>query len=334
VKLGIIGLGRIGTIHAENAKLLEDVELVAVSDIRIERAKEVAEKLKVKKVFASPEDLIRDPEVEAVMICSSTNTHAPLVLECARARKHVFCEKPLSLDLVEVDRMIEAMKEAGRILFVGFNRRFDRNFKKVKEAVEEGKIGTPHVLKITSRDPEPPPIEYVKVSGGIFLDMTIHDFDMARYIMGEEVEEVYASGSVLVDEEIGKAGDVDTAVVVLRFRSGALGVIDNSRKAVYGYDQRLEVFGTKGKITVDNIREDTTMLTDEQGDHGSKYLYFFLERYRESYLEELKTFVKNVAENEPPAVSGEDGRMALLLGYAAKKSLEEKRAVRLEEVIP
>jgi len=333
VRIGVIGLGRIGTIHAENLKMIDDAILYAISDVREDRLREMKEKLGVEKAYKDPHELIEDPNVDAVLVCSSTNTHSELVIACAKAKKHVFCEKPLSLNLADVDRMIEETKKADVILFTGFNRRFDRNFKKLKEAVENGTIGKPHVLRITSRDPAPPPLDYIRVSGGIFLDMTIHDFDMARYIMGEEVEEVFADGSVLVDEEIGKAGDVDTAVVVLRFKSGALGVIDNSRRAVYGYDQRIEVFGSKGRIFADNVRETTVVLTDEQGDRGSRYLYFFLERYRDSYLEELKTFIKNVKSGEPPAVSGEDGKMALLLGYAAKKSLEEKRSVKLEEVI-
>lgn len=333
MRIGVIGLGRIGTIHAKNVRRLEGVELYAISDIREDRLREMGEKLGVRKTYRDPHELIEDPSVDAVLVCSSTDTHTEFVLACARAKKHVFCEKPLSLSLEDVDRMIEETKKAGVTLFVGFNRRFDRNFRRVKEAVERGEIGEPHVLRITSRDPSPPPLDYIRVSGGIFLDMTIHDFDMARYVMGNEVEEVFATGSVLVDEEIGRAGDIDTAVVVLRFRSGALGVIDNSRRAVYGYDQRLEVFGSKGKIFADNVRETTVVLTDELGDRSSRYLHFFLERYREAYLEELRTFIRNVQKGEPPAVSGEDGRMALLLGYAAKKSLEERRAVKLEEVI-
>ena len=333
MKLGVIGLGRIGTIHAENIKKLSDVELYAVSGVREDHLKNMAKKLGVRKAYKDPYELIEDPQIDAVLVCSSTDTHADLVIACAEAKKHVFCEKPLSLNLEDVNRMIEAARKNKVILFAGFNRRFDRNFRKVKEVVEKGEIGEPQVLKITSRDPEPPPIEYLKVSGGIFLDMTIHDFDMARYIMGKEVEEVFATGSVLIDEEVAKVGDVDTAIVTLKFKDGSLGIIDNSRKAVYGYDQRLEVFGSKGKASADNVRENTVAITDVSGDHTSKYLYFFLERYKEAYFEELKTFVKNVMNNEPPAVSGEDGKMAIVLGYAAKKSLKEKRPVKLEEVM-
>ncbi|PLV59144.1 inositol 2-dehydrogenase [Thermotoga sp. KOL6] len=333
MRLGVIGLGRIGTIHAENIMKLDDVELYAISDVREDHLKKMAERFNVARAYVDPYELIEDQKVDAVLVCSSTDTHADLVVACAKAKKHVFCEKPLSLILEDVNKMIEEAKKNKVILFVGFNRRFDRNFRKVKEAVEKGTIGEPHILRITSRDPEPPPIDYIRVSGGIFLDMTIHDFDMARYVMGEEVEEVFSTGSVLIDKEIGMVGDVDTTVVVLRFKSGALGVIDNSRKAIYGYDQRLEVFGTRGKISVDNVRESTVVFTDEHGDRGSRYLYFFLERYKEAYLEELKAFVDSVRNNKPPAVSGEDGKMALLLGYAAKKSMEEKRPVRLEEVM-
>jgi len=332
MRIGIIGLGRIGTIHAENVKRMEDVELYAIADIKEDRVKEAKRKFDVKMAYTDPYELISDPKVEAVVICSNTDTHTPLVLASAKMKKHIFCEKPLSLKLEDIDEMLRAVAEANVILFVGFNRRFDKNFKKVREFVQKGSLGTIYMLRIISRDPFPPSFDYIKSSGGIFLDMTIHDFDMARYIMNEEVEEVFATGSVLIDENIGKLGDLDTVVVVLKFRGGSLGVIENVRRAVYGYDQRIEVLGSKGRILVENAKEDLVIFTDESGDHTARYQHFFLDRYKEAYFEELKTFVKNVRNNEPPEVSGEDGKMALLLGYAAKKSFEEKRIVRVEEV--
>jgi myo-inositol 2-dehydrogenase/D-chiro-inositol 1-dehydrogenase len=235
-----------------------------------------------------------DKRIEAVIICSSTDTHAQLIQESAEAGKHIFCEKPIALALSPIDAALKAVEKASVKLQVGFNRRFDTSFKRIRELVAAGQIGRPHVLRITSRDPAPPPIAYVKVSGGIFLDMTIHDFDMARYLIGSEVEEIYAAGEVLVDPEIGEAGDIDTALITLRFVNGALGVIDNSRRAVYGYDQRVEVFGSGGMALVTNRAPDNVQQSDATGVHLAKPLYFFVERYMESYFEEMREFIRCV----------------------------------------
>jgi len=215
---------------------------------------------------------------------------------------------------------------------VGFNRRFDPNFRRVRDLVAEGKVGQPHLLRITSRDPGPPPLEYVKASGGIFLDMTIHDFDMARFLMGSEVEEIYAAGAVLVDPQIGKLGDLDTALITLRFSSGAIGAIDNSRKAVYGYDQRVEVFGSAGMAAAANETPDRHSFSNAEGVHGPLPLYFFLERYLESYRAEMQAFVDCVLQDKTPPVTGLDGRIPVVMGLAARKSATENRPVRLSEI--
>jgi myo-inositol 2-dehydrogenase/D-chiro-inositol 1-dehydrogenase len=267
-----------------------------------------------------------------VAICSSTDTHAKIVVEAAEAGKDIFCEKPIDHDLAKIDAALEAVEKAGVKLQIGFNRRFDPNFRKVRTMIAEGRIGTPHIIRITSRDPAPPPVSYVKVSGGIFLDMTIHDFDMARYLSGSEVEEIYTAAGVMVDPAIGEAGDVDTAVITLRFANGAIGTIDNSRKAVYGYDQRVEVFGSEGMVQAHNNTPDNDVYYAADGVHSAKPLYFFLERYLESFIAEMKDFAQSIRENTNPPVTGRDGRIPVLIGMAAKKSYLEKRPVKLSEI--
>lgn len=260
------------------------------------------------------------------------NTHAQYIVEAAQAGKHIFCEKPVDLDLEVIQNAIDVVESNKVKLMVGFNRRFDPNFSKIKEMVTAGKIGEPHILKITSRDPAPPPAEYVAVSGGMFLDMTIHDFDMARYIVGSEVEEVFVSAGVLVDKKIGEADDVDTAVINLKFENGALGVIDNSRKAVYGYDQRVEIFGSRGMVKVDNNTPDNHDYYAADGVHASLPLNFFMDRYTEAYASEIKEFCNAVADNKTINVGGKDGLYSVAIGLAAKKSLAEKRPVKVSEV--
>ncbi|NLM74082.1 MAG: inositol 2-dehydrogenase [Clostridiaceae bacterium] len=330
IKVGVIGAGRIGKIHTENIKyFIPDAEVVAVSDINVEAIRSWAEGLGIPKIVNDYKEILKDPEIDAVLICSSTNTHSQISIEAAEAGKHIFCEKPIDYDLDRIDAVLKAVEKAGVKFQVGFNRRFDHNFKKVRDLILEGKIGDPHIIKITSRDPAPPPIEYVKVSGGIFLDMTIHDFDMARYLSGSEVEEVYVNGAVLVDPAIGEAGDIDTAIITLKFKNGAIGVIDNSRKAAYGYDQRIEVFGSKGCVSADNDTPTTTVLSTEEGVVSDKPKYFFLERYTESFVTEVKYFIDAVVNNKPTPVGGIDGLNSVLIGLAAKKSLEEGRPVKL-----
>jgi myo-inositol 2-dehydrogenase/D-chiro-inositol 1-dehydrogenase len=334
INIGIIGAGRIGKIHAENiAYFMPNAKLVAIADLNLTPAIEAwARNLGVAKMFKDPAALIADKDIGAVLICSSTDTHADLVVKAAQAGKHIFCEKPVDLSVAKVRAALEAVKKANVKLQVGFNRRFDHNFKRVRELVESGAVGAPQIIKITSRDPAPPPASYVAVSGGIFLDMMIHDFDMARYQAGSDVVEVYATGAVLVDKAIGEAGDVDTALVSLRFANGALGVIDNSRKAVYGYDQRVEVFGSKGSASAENDTPSTVRLSTESGVVGDKPLYFFLERYKEAFISEMRTFLEAVTEGKPCPVTGEDGLQDLLVGLAATKSLKEGRPVKVSEI--
>jgi len=333
VHVGVIGAGRIGALHAAHlVTRIPEAEVIAISDIRYEAAARCASALAIPEVYEAPEPVLAHPGIDAVLICSSTDTHAELVERAAAARKQIFCEKPIDLDLGRVDRVLEAVDRAGVKLMVGFNRRFDHNFRRVRELVQAGAVGTPHMLHIISRDPAPPPAEYVKVSGGIFLDMTIHDFDMARFLINSEVEEVYAEGGVMVDPGIGAAGDIDTAVIVMRFANGVIGTIDNSRKAVYGYDQRVEVFGSGGSVRSGNDYPNTTLVSDAASVHRDLPLNFFMDRYVEAYVEELRTFIACIREDRVPPVTGMDGRQSILMGYAARKSYAEHRPVKLSEV--
>jgi myo-inositol 2-dehydrogenase/D-chiro-inositol 1-dehydrogenase len=333
VNIGIIGAGRIGKLHAEHlAYRVHDADIVAVADIFLEAAEKCATDLQIPSAVKDHREIMENPDIEAVIICSSTDTHAQMIEEAAAAGKHIFCEKPIDFDLARIDTALEAVDKAGVKLQVGFNRRFDPNFKRVREMVAAGKIGTPYILRITSRDPGPPPIEYIKVSGGIFLDMTIHDFDMARYLIGSEVTEIYAAGGVMVDPEIGKAGDIDTAVITLLFENGVIGTIDNSRKAVYGYDQRVEVFGSKGMVAVFNNTPDTAVYSNAEGIHSSLPLFFFVERYTDSYIAEMRAFIECIQQDKMPPVTGLDGRIPVVMGHAAWKSYRENRPVKLSEV--
>ncbi len=334
INVGIIGAGRIGKIHAENiAYFMPQAKIAAIADLNMTPAIEAwAKSLGIPKALKDPAALMADKDISAILICSSTDTHADFVVKAAQAGKHVFCEKPVDLTVAKVQSALDAAKKAGVKLQVGFNRRFDHNFRRVRDLVESGAVGTPQLVKITSRDPAPPPPAYVAVSGGIFLDMMIHDFDMARFQAGSEVVEVYAAGAVLVDPAIGKAGDVDTAIVTLRFANGALGVIDNSRKAIYGYDQRVEVFGSRGAASAENDAPSTVKLSNESGVIGDKPLFFFLERYKDAFIAEMRAFLDAVASGKPTTVTGEDGLQDLLVALAAKKSLAEGRPVKISEI--
>lgn len=334
LKVGIIGAGRIGKVHAESiTKYVPNAEVKAIADpFMTEETKAWAKSMGIKDVYTDHKKILEDSEIEAVLVCSSTDTHSTMSIEAAEAGKHIFCEKPIDHNLERIYQVLDVVEKAGVKFQVGFNRRFDHNFKAVKEAVRNGKVGDPHIIKITSRDPEAPPVEYVKVSGGIFLDMTIHDFDMVRYLSGSEVEEVYAAGNVLVDPAIGEAGDVDTAIVTLKFANGALGVIDNSRRAAYGYDQRAEVFGSKGSVAVSNDKNSTAVISTADGVGTEKPLYFFLERYMQSFADEIKEFIDAIVNDTEVPVTGVDGLKPVLIGLAAKKSLEEGRPVKISEI--
>lgn len=326
--MGILGVGRIGRLHADNVIGMPDVRLKAVADPFLE-----PEEWRVRGIEASVEtDLVlEDGEIEAVLICSSTPTHADLMEAAARAGKHIFCEKPIALDPDRVRQTLAVTAQAGVKVQIGFNRRFDPSFSKLRQAVVDGEIGDLHLLKIVARDPTPPPIEYVRDSGGMFLDMSIHDFDMVRYLSGSEVEEVQALGAVLIDPAIGEAGDVDTAVVVMKLANGALAVIENSRKAVYGYDQRIEVLGSRGGIEALNEVPSQVRHRSDQGVRSQNPHYFFLQRYRQAYVNELEAFVTSIREDREPPVTGVDGLLPLLIGMAATTSMRENRPIRVPE---
>lgn len=333
ITFGVIGAGRIGKIHAENlVTRIPGVQVLSIADIMLEAAQERAAHLHIPTATADYHDILADPNINAIAICSSTDTHAQIIVEAAEAGKHIFCEKPVDHDLAKIDAALVAVEKAGVKLQIGFNRRFDPNFRKVREMIAANKVGIPHILRITSRDPAPPPVEYIKVSGGIFLDMTIHDFDMARYLMGCEVTEIYVAGGVMVDPAIGEAGDIDTAIITLRFENGAIGTIDNSRKAVYGYDQRVEVFGSGGMVATNNNTPDSHIYSNADGVLSALPLYFFLERYAESFTQEMREFVASIQNDTTPPVIGMDGRIPVIMCMAALKSYQENRPVKLSEI--
>jgi len=333
LNLGLIGAGRIGRLHAEHiAYRIPNARCLIVADVIEEAAQRAADEFRINYAVADYQTILDSPAIDAVVICSATHTHAQIIQEAARAGKHIFCEKPIDHNLAVIDAALAAAAEAGVKLQVGFNRRFDANYARVRQAIASGEIGQPHLMHIISRDPSPPPMEYIKVSGGIFLDMTIHDFDMARFLMGCEVEEVYTAAGVLVDPAIGEAGDLDTALITLKFENGAMGVIDNSRQAVYGYDQRVEVLGSLGAVQTDNNYPNTAVISDAAAVRRDLPLNFFMERYVESYVNELQQFVDAVLEDKPTPVTGEDGRIPVIMGLAARRSYDENRPVRLDEI--
>lgn len=334
VRVGVIGAGRIGTVHAETVTYrIPEAQVVAVADVVEQSARRLAEQLHIPLVTGDYRELLADPAVDAVLVCSSTDTHAAIITEAAQAGKHIFAEKPIDLSLARIDQVLAAVEKAGVKFQVGFNRRFDPTFARVHQAIQNGEIGEVHLLHIISRDPAPPPIEYVKVSGGIFLDMMIHDFDMARFLVGAEVEEVYTRAAVRVDPAIGEAGDVDTAVVLLTFTNGVIATIDNSRRAVYGYDQRVEVLGSKGGITTANVFPNEVTVSTAEHVRRDLPLNFFMDRYTESYEREIRVFIDAIVHDKPVPVGAADGRAPVAIGLAARKSLDEHRPVKVSEVM-
>ncbi len=333
LNVGLIGAGRIGKVHAETlAFRMPEARILAIADVNRAAAQTLAARCGIPTVTESSAEIFANPEIEAVLICSSTNTHADLIVQAAQAGKHIFCEKPIAHDLGQIDRALGAVDQAGVKLQIGFNRRFDANFARVRQAVVKGEIGTPRLMHIVSRDPAPPPISYIRVSGGMFLDMTIHDFDMARFLIGDEVDEVYTTGGVMVDPDIGGAGDLDTAVIVLRFRNGVIATIDNCRQAAYGYDQRVEILGSRGSIATENRYPNQAVVSTGTEVRKDLPLNFFMDRYTESFATEVQAFVQAVREDRPTPVAGIDGLVAVVMGLAARKSYDEHRSVRLDEV--
>jgi myo-inositol 2-dehydrogenase/D-chiro-inositol 1-dehydrogenase len=327
LQIAQFGAGRIGRIHASNIAAMKDVRLRYVVDVNAEAARKLAARCGAR--VASEREAFADREVDAVLIASSTDTHARLAIEAARAGKAIFCEKPIDLSLKKVDECLRAVQSAGVPMFVGFNRRFDPSFSALKRRLDAGEIGAVEQVVISSRDPAPPPLAYVKVSGGMFRDMTIHDFDMARWLLGEEPVEVFAMGECLVDRRIGAAGDIDSAMVLLRTASDRICHINNSRRAVYGYDQRIEVLGASGMLRAENLGETTVEHFGPRGTASDRPLDFFLERYAAAYRAEMSAFVLALKSRTLMPVGAQDGRRALVLAEGALESLKKKRPVKL-----
>ncbi len=328
LRVGVIGAGRIGSLRAEAlAHRVPRASLVAISDADQAAARRVANRLGGAAVHGDYRELLTDSNVDAVFVCTPTSTHAEIMVQAAAAGKHLFVEKPIALDMAQVDRALDAVEQSGVALQIGLNRRFDPTFARVRQAIADGTIGDVHLLHIISRDPAPPPIAYVLTSGGLFADMMIHDLDMARFLVGSEVTSIYARGAVRISPEIGAAGDIDTATVMLTFANGALGTIENSRQAVYGYDQRVEVLGSRGGISTANVHPNQVTISTATSIQRDPPLNFFMERYAESYVFEIQAFVDAVIAGHRPSPSGADGRMALQLALAARKSCETGLAI-------
>lgn len=335
VTVGIIGAGRIGRVHAESiCQHVKNARVKTIADPFMNEATETwAKDMGIENTTKDYKEILADGDIDAVLICSSTDTHSPISVEAIKAGKHVFCEKPIDHDVAKIQAVIDALKDSNVKYQVGFNRRFDHNFEAVRNAVQNGQIGDTHIIKLTSRDPEPPSIDYIKGSGGIFLDMTIHDFDMVRFLAGCDATEIYVQSAVMVDPAIGEAGDVDTAVITIQMENGAIAVIDNSRKSAYGYDQRAEVFGSKGMVSISNDSTSSAVISSAEGVTGEKPLFFFLERYMAAYAKEMSCFIDAIENGTDTPLGVEDGLKPVLMGLAAKKSMEEHRPVKISEIV-
>ena len=330
LNIGLLGAGRIGQLHASNIAGHKDSHLVAVSDIHQPAAESLAQQHNA--AATSSDEIISNPDIDAVLIATSTDTHSDLIEAATSAGKAVFCEKPVDLSLERARQCQKKTSETGQPVMIGFNRRFDPNFSAVKTALQAGEIGKAELLSVTSFDPAPPPVSYVKVSGGLFRDMMIHDFDMTNFIMGEAPVSVHATGSCVVDPEIGAAGDVDTAAVILTYEDGKIAVIKNSRRAVYGYDQRVELLGSDGLLQAQNMLENTLVKSTTQGVISAKPTYFFLERYMPAYIAEWACFVEAVLNKTAMPVTLDDGVAALAMAEAATRSAAERKPVNLADV--
>jgi len=327
LRIGLLGAGRIGQIHGGNIAAQPAAGLVAIADALPAAAAALA--AETGAAVAAIDEILDDRSIDAVVIATPTDTHADLIEAAMRAGKAVFCEKPVDLDAARIRACLAVVAEAGLPLMIGFNRRFDPSFAALKARLDAGEIGAPEMVTILSRDPAPPPLSYIERSGGLFRDMMIHDFDMARFLLGEEPVEVYALGSSLVDPAIGEAGDVDTAAVVLMTEGGRIVQISNSRRAPYGYDQRVEVHGEKGMLRAGNHHTTTVEAATATGYSRDPALAFFLDRYREAYQAELSVFIEGVVKGRALTPSGEDGLKAQILADAATRSWESGKPVRL-----
>ena len=330
LKIGLLGAGRIAGVHAAAISQNPQSKLVAISDFYPEVADKLARQFDA--VMRTNEDIIADPEIDAVLIATPTDTHSDLIEAATAAGKAVLCEKPVDLSLERARACLHNSAPSGVPVMVGFNRRFDPNFAALKASLEAGDIGKAELLSITSFDPAPPPVSYIKTSGGLFRDMMIHDFDMANFIMGEAPISVMATASCVVDPEIGAAGDVDTAVVTLSYADGRIAVIKNSRRAAYGYDQRVELLGAQGLLQAQNMLENTVVKSTDKGVTGAKPTYFFLERYMAAYAAEWASFVDAVTNGTALPVTLSDGIDALAMAEAATRSAQSAMPVTLVEI--
>jgi len=331
LKIAVIGIGRIGEIHLKNLVLhCPGIKAVAVSPNP--NGRDFAASLGVKEIYEHAGPVLEDKSVDAIALCSPTTTHAQYLRDFIRAGKQIFCEKPLDQSLKVIREVDQLANENDIKLMLAFQKRFDQDFSNLKKLVTEGKTGVPHILKITSRDPFPPPFEFARDSGGLFMDMVVHDFDMARFLIGSEVEEVYAKAQIRIDPQLESIGDYDTAVTTLTFENGVYAQIDNSRKTTYGYDQRVEVFGSEGMVGVDNQRMDRHYWFNEQGSHHARALNFFMDRYEDAYLREIQEFVRILREDLPVPTGAEDGYQATAIALAAGKSVQENRPVKISEI--
>lgn len=332
VNIAVIGAGRIGSVHADHiAFRVRRAELGGVAS----GTRELAERCSLAagcKPYFDYHELLDDPNVDAVCICSASNQHTKQIVEAAEAGKHVFVEKPIDTDLETIDEALVAVRKAGVKLQVGFNRRFDTNYMRIRQSIRSGEIGDAHMFHIVSRDPEPPPAHYSASSGGIWLDCTIHDFDMARFLMHDDVDEVFAQGAVRISPEIAQYGDVDTSLVLLKFKNGAMGTIDNSRRAVYGYDQRCEVFGSGGSIHINNNFANSAIVSTSENIQRDLPMHFFMDRYTGSFVREIEEFCDTLLDGKPLACTGLDGRAPVVIALAARKSYYEGRPVKIAEV--
>lgn len=333
VKIGIIGAGRIGKVHAKAASNLNGAKIIWLADPIAPDLEETAKSMGIEKTSKNYKDILNDKKVDAIFICTPTDTHYTISMEALNFGKHVFCEKPVDLELGRVKDVKDLVAKTGKKYMVGFNRRFDHNFMAIKENIDKGLIGKLELIQITSRDPEPPPISYVKVSGGLFCDMMIHDFDMVRYLSSSNPKSVTAIGDALVNPKIKTEGnDIDTAIVSIELENGALAVITNSRRASYGYDQRAEVHGELGALSCSNDTSNTLVISSKDGIIHEKPLYFFLERYLNAYKMEIEIFVDSIINNKETPVTIEEAYQSLLLAKAAQKSLIENRKVYINEL--
>ena len=327
VRVALIGAGRIGQRHAATlATAIPRAELSIIADVHGLSAETLAAKVRCQHWMTDPQAVLQDASIDAIVIASSTDSHAPLIVAAAEAGKQIFCEKPIALDLEATDRALDAVERAGVRLQMGFQRRFDKAYHRAKELIDAGALGRIEAIRDTMRDPAPAPRAYLETSGGLYRDMTIHNFDCVRWMMGQEVKELFAMGSAIVAPMFQELGDIDTSVISLRFNDDSLGVIDNSRRSGFGYDVRTEVFGSEGALMIGYSRDTPMLRLDANGIH-SDHIYWFLERFDQAYIDELKIFIDGIVDGTPPPVDGHDARAAMVLAYAAEASLRENAPV-------